>query len=80
MNMPKHIAANPAHSLKRSERAKKGIETTMEQDRRLASGAFTSKQASMHAVVLLLVLAMNWEGHEDWMKDHPAALELESAV
>ena len=26
---------------------------------------------------LLIVLAMNWEGHDDWMKDHPAAVELE---
>ena len=28
----------------------------------------------------LTVLAMNWEGHEDWMADHPAAAEFERAV
>ena len=28
-------------------------------------------------IVMLVVLAMNWEGHDDWMKDHPAAVELE---
>jgi hypothetical protein len=22
-------------------------------------------------------LAMNWEGHDDWMEDHPAAVALE---
>ena len=34
---------------------------------------------AMHTV-LFIVLAMNWEGHDDWMKDHPSALELERQV
>lgn len=25
-------------------------------------------------------LAMNWEGHDDWMADHPAAVALERQV
>lgn len=25
----------------------------------------------------LPALAMNWEGHDDWMEDHPAAVALE---
>jgi hypothetical protein len=25
-------------------------------------------------------LAMNWEGHDDWMADHPAAVALERAA
>jgi hypothetical protein len=24
-------------------------------------------------------VAMNWEGHDDWMLDHPAAIELQAA-
>lgn len=35
-------------------------------------------------VVLLCLpfpaLAMNWEGHDDWMADHPAATALERAA
>ncbi len=33
----------------------------------------------MH-IIMLVVLAMNWEGHDDWMEDHPAAVELERQV
>lgn len=35
----------------------------------------------MHLIALLSLpipaLAMNWEGHDDWMEDHPAAVALE---
>ena len=35
--------------------------------------------AGLLALMPSVSLAMNWEGHDDWMLDNPAAIELQAA-
>lgn len=40
---------------------------------------FAFLAAALLVVAPSVSLAMNWEGHDDWMLDNPAAIELQAA-